>query len=120
MSVEIEPVPRVPADRRITVDDLGDSHDGITFVSARFGYLEHPNVPRALRRLDAAATEGRLHVDHASFFVSKIDLQPGDAPTMALWRKRLFIATSYIAADAAEQFALPRQRTVVMGSHIEV
>jgi KUP system potassium uptake protein len=39
---------------------------------------------------------------------------------MAGWRKRLFIATSYVTADAAEYFALPRDRTVIMGSHIEV
>jgi KUP system potassium uptake protein len=39
---------------------------------------------------------------------------------MAQWRKRLFIATSYITAEAAEQFRLPRDRTVIMGSHIEI
>jgi KUP system potassium uptake protein len=40
--------------------------------------------------------------------------------TVAGWRKRLFIATSYITADAAEYFGLPRDRTVIMGSHLEV
>ena len=44
----------------------------------------------------------------------------GRAPTMAAWRKRLFVATSYITADAAEHFGLPRDRTVIMGSHIDV
>jgi KUP system potassium uptake protein len=39
---------------------------------------------------------------------------------MAPWAKRLFIATSYITADAAEYFGLPRDRTVIMGSQIEV
>jgi KUP system potassium uptake protein len=39
---------------------------------------------------------------------------------LARWRKRLFIATSHITADAAEHFGLPRDRTVIMGSHIEV
>ena len=39
---------------------------------------------------------------------------------MAAWRKRLFIATSHITADAAEYFDLPRDRTVIIGSHIEV
>jgi KUP system potassium uptake protein len=39
---------------------------------------------------------------------------------MAVWRKRLFIATSYITADAAEYFGLPRDRMVIMGSRIEV
>ncbi len=120
MSIETEPVPRVPADERITVDDLGYAHDGIFHVVARFGYMERPDVPGALRILDPGTTEGRLDIDEASYFLSKIELRAGDAPTMALWRKRLFVATSHITADAAEYFRLPRDRTVIMGSHIEV
>jgi KUP system potassium uptake protein len=120
MSIETEPAPRVPANQRIGVDDLGYTDDGITHVSARFGYMETPDVPGALAMLDPAATEGRLQLDQASYFLSKIELRRGTAPTMAPWRKRLFIATSYIAADAAEQFALPRDRTVIMGAQIDV
>ena len=36
-----------------------------------------------------------------------MELRPGDAPGLARWRKRLFIATSHITADAAEGFFLP-------------
>ena len=39
---------------------------------------------------------------------------------MAPWRKRLFIATSYLTADAAQSFCLPRDRTVIVGARIEV
>jgi KUP system potassium uptake protein len=39
---------------------------------------------------------------------------------MARWRKRLFVATSHVTADAADYFGLPRERTVIMGSLIEV
>ncbi|MEW2507782.1 KUP/HAK/KT family potassium transporter [Amycolatopsis sp. NPDC047767] len=120
MSLETEPVPRIPDTERISVDDLGYADDGITHVTARFGYMETPDVPRTLALVDPAATEGRLQVDDASYFLSKIELRRGDEPTMAAWRKRLFIATSYITADAAEYFALPRERTVIMGSHIDV
>ncbi|WP_033344238.1 potassium transporter Kup, partial [Catenuloplanes japonicus] len=120
MSIETEPVPRVPAHERITVDDLGYAHDGIFHVVARFGYMERPDVPAALHMLDPETTEGQLDIDDASYFLSKIELRVGTAPTMALWRKRLFVATSHITADAAEYFRLPRHRTVIMGSHIEV
>ncbi|MER5603503.1 hypothetical protein [Streptomyces sp. NPDC002265] len=70
--------------------------------------------------LEPARTEGPLQFEQASYFLSKIDLRRGKTPTMAPWRKRLFIATSYITADAAEYFGLPRDRTVIMGSQIEV
>ncbi|MET9002032.1 potassium transporter Kup [Amycolatopsis sp. NPDC004169] len=120
MSLETEPVPRVPAGQRVTVEDLGHTDDGIVFVTARYGYMDSPDVPGALALLDPAQTEGRLQLDEASYFLSKIELQRGPEPTMAGWRKRLFIATSYITADAAEYFGLPRDRTVIMGSRVDV
>ncbi|MBY8876365.1 potassium transporter Kup [Streptomyces sp. PLK6-54] len=120
LSIETEPVPRVPAGERVLIDDLGYSDDGIFHVTARFGYMETPDVPGTLALLDPARTEGPLQLDEASYFLSTIELRRGQAPTMTPWRKRLFIATSYITADAAEHFGLPRDRTVIMGSHIEV
>jgi KUP system potassium uptake protein len=120
LSIETETVPRVPADQRIVVDHLGYGDDGIVHVAARFGYMETPDVPGALALLDSAETEGRVHLEEVSYFLSKIELRRGKAPTMSGWRKRLFIATSYITADAAEYFGLPRDSTVIMGSQIEV
>ena len=38
----------------------------------------------------------------------------------ARWRQLHFLATSAITADTAESFNLPRNRTVIVGSHIEV
>ncbi|WP_433294236.1 potassium transporter Kup [Actinoplanes sp. CA-030573] len=120
MSLQTEPVPWIAAQERISVDALGYGDDGIIHVIARFGYLETPDVPAALRLLDPQLAEGDLRLEEASYFLSKIELQVGPAATMAAWRKRLFIATSYITADAAEFFGLPRDRTVIMGSRIDV
>jgi KUP system potassium uptake protein len=58
--------------------------------------------------------------DEATYFLSTIELERGDAPTMASWRKRLFSATSSIAAGDTEHFALPRDRTIVISSRVEV
>ena len=52
--------------------------------------------------------------------MSRIELVKGNTPGMSRWRKRLFIATSRITADAAEYFQLPRERTLIMGSRIEL
>ncbi|GAA1076830.1 MULTISPECIES: potassium transporter Kup [Kitasatospora] len=120
LSIRTETVPRVAAEQRIVVDDLGYAEDGIIHVTARVGYMETPDVPGTLALLEPADTEGELQLDQATYFLSKIELRRGKEPTMAPWRKRLFVATSYITADAAEYFGLPRDRTVIMGSHIEV
>lgn len=119
LSLETLPVPRVPDAQRVGIDPLGHAGDGIIHVTARHGYMETPKVAQLLRHLDPAHTEGTLSVEDASYFLSKIELEKGPAPTMAPWRKRLFIATSYITSDAADYFGLPRSRTVIMGSQVE-
>lgn len=119
VSVITCPVPRVPDGERIDLDHLGFV-DGMVHVGIRYGYMEKPSVLPALRLLDPDQTEGPIDLDDASFFLSKIELVAGPEPTMAAWRKRLFIATSLLTADAAEYFGLPRDRVVIVGSRIEV
>jgi KUP system potassium uptake protein len=120
MSIETLPVPRVPAAERLDIDALGYARDGIIHVTASFGYMERPDVIGALRMLKPKQTEGKIAVDEASYFLSKLELTMSDKPTMPQWRKHLFIATSYLTTDAAEYFSLPGDRTVVMGSRIEI
>ncbi|MGW6332814.1 potassium transporter Kup [Nocardia rhamnosiphila] len=120
LSLEILPIPRVAEPNRVRIDALGYNEDGIIHVTAYHGYMETPQVPHILRGLDPAHTEGPISVDDASYFLSKIELKRGDAATMAGWRKRLFIATSFITSDAADYFGLPRERTVIMGSQVDV
>ena len=120
VSVATEPKPRVRTGRRLKVDGLGHVDDGILHVTTRFGYMQRPDVPAALRRLRSPELPTPVDVDTASFYLSVIQLHAGDEPTMARWRKRLFIATSRITSDAAEYFNLPPERTVVMGSRLDV
>jgi KUP system potassium uptake protein len=119
-TLETLPVPHVPSDQRVTVDDLGFADDGISHVTAHFGYKDASDVPAVLPLAVAAGLECPLEVEQASYFLSTIDLYVGNGPGMAPWRKRLFVATSRITADAADYFGLPRERTVIMGSRMEV
>jgi len=120
VSIETLPMPRTPESERTVVDALGYKRDGIIYVTANYGYMEKTHVLDALRSLDPKKTEGRIAIDDASYFLSKLELCRGRKKTMAKWRKRIFIVTSYITADAAERFGLPRDRTVIMGERIEV
>jgi KUP system potassium uptake protein len=120
LSVETLPAPHIPEAERLQVDDLGYRHDGIIHVTARFGYMDLTNVPGLLPLIRDADVEGPAPDAKLSYFVSRIELVQGDAPGLSRWRKRLFIATSRITPDAAEYFRLPRERTVIMGSRIEI
>jgi len=82
--------------------------------------MDQTNVPELLPLIHGSSKEIPLHDDRVSYFISRIELVQGNAPGMSRWRKRLFIATSRITADAAESLRLPRDRTVSMGSRIEL
>jgi KUP system potassium uptake protein len=120
LAIETMPVPHVPAAKRIAVDDLGYKDDRILHVTARFGYMDQQNVPGLLPLICQADIETPLDDDKLSYFLSRIELARGNAPGMSRWRKRLFVATSRITSDAAEYFQLPPERTLVMGSRIEL
>ena len=120
LSIETTPAPHVPAEERLQIDDLGYQDDQIIHVTARFGYMDQTNVPGLIPLIRGADSESPLHDDRVSYFVSRIELVQGNMPGMSRWRKHLFIATSRITADAAEYFRLPRERTVIMGSRIEL
>ena len=120
LSVETMPAPHIPEAERLRIDDLGYTDDRITHVTARFGYMDQTNIPGLLPLVRDAGIESSLADGKLSYFVSRIELVQGHAPGMSRWRKRLFIATSRITADAAEYFGLPRERTVIMGSRIEL
>jgi len=120
LTVETKPAPHVPAAERITVDDLGYKDDRITHVAARFGYMDPQNIPALLPLIREADIEGPLESGELSYFLSRIEIVLGHTPGMSRWRKRLFIATSQITADAAEVFQLPREQTLIVGSRIEL
>jgi KUP system potassium uptake protein len=119
LSIETKPVPHIPDAQRLVIDPLGHKDDRITHVTAYFGYMDQPDVPALLPLIANADPESSIGQGEVSYFLSTIALRPGNTPGMSRWRKRLFLATAQITADAADYFRLPRDRTVIMGSRIE-
>jgi KUP system potassium uptake protein len=120
LAIETLPVPHVEHGSQLAVDDLGYKDDRIYHVMVRVGYKDVPSVPALLPLIRKACYEGPLDQEAVSYFLSTIEVRKGSSPEMSAWRKRLFIATTRLTADAAEYFRLPTERTVIMGSRIEL
>ena len=123
ISGRTETVPHIPWDLRLEVDELGDSTDGITHINARFGFHDPTDFPEVLRQVTARypeRLEGDLDPDQASYFVSRITLRRTRQPGMSGWRKQLFIGLAHNAASQAEFLCLPEDRTIVMGSNVDL
>ncbi|MFI8527323.1 potassium transporter Kup [Promicromonospora sukumoe] len=120
VAVEIDVAPWRTDEDRVTVVHLGPGDAGVTHVTVRFGYAERPDVPTALARHVPEQTGRHLDLEQATYYLSRVEIRLGDEPAMPAWRRRLFVATSYLAADAAEHFGLPRDRTVLLGARIDI
>jgi KUP system potassium uptake protein len=120
VSIETMKVPHVPESERLVIDDLGYADDGITHVVGRFGFQDPTDVPALLRQAAGHGLEGKVDLRNPSYFLSRISIVKTGEPSMSRWRKKLFLAISRNAANPVEYFKLPDERTVVMGSHIEL
>ena len=120
MSVVPQNVPHVPRSQRLTVNPLGYGHDGVVHVAARFGFQDTQNLPEVLRDALLLTDELDFDPEDALFFLSRITIQRGPGSGLARWRKELFIALSRNAATPAAYFGLPDDRTIIMGSRIDL
>src|SRR3954463_13611503 len=119
VSVQTLRVPHVPDGERVALDDLGYRDDGMTHLTVRYGFQDTFDIPGALRGC-ADKIETDVDLENVSYFISRISILPTDAPGMARWRKKLFKTIARNAAGPVPYFGLPDDRTVVMGSHIEL
>ncbi|NIX78263.1 KUP/HAK/KT family potassium transporter [Microvirga terricola] len=115
LSVVTEDTPRVNRSRRTEVARLSDDFLRITL---RFGFMEVPNVPRAL---PACRKQGfQFDVMKTSFFLSRRALRPSLKSEMPRWQDQLFIWLSRRASDASEHFGIPTGRAVEVGTQITI
>src|SRR5258708_3643984 len=85
-------------------------------VLLRFGFMETPNVPRALA---IARKHGwQFDIMSTSFFLSRRALKPAAHSGMPRWQDRLFIMLTRIANDATDYFQIPTGRVVEVGTQV--
>ncbi len=121
VSLDSVHIPHVSPPDRFAVDVLGGGRCKVMHVTVRVGYQDRLHVPEALAQARKRGLLPRnLDLEHASYFLSRITLSEGPDSSMPSWRKRLFLAMARNAASPIEHFGLPRERTVEMGSQIEV
>jgi KUP system potassium uptake protein len=107
--------PRVPEDERVTMTAVSPH---FSRVSLKFGYMEQPNVPKALA---IARRHGwSFDIMATSFFLSRRSLKPAAHSGMPRWQDRLFIGLAKSASDATDFFQIPTGRVVEVGTQVTV
>jgi KUP system potassium uptake protein len=114
VTVQNEDVPEVSQRRRAEVSDLAP---GIHRVVLRYGFMESPNIPKALEDL---TEQLNVRVSQASYFLGREVLVAGMAPKLSWWRRALFLVMARNAVPATEFFRIPSDRVVELGVRITI
>jgi KUP system potassium uptake protein len=114
VTVQNEDVPEVSQRRRSEVSLLAP---GIHRIILRYGFMESPNIPRALEDL---TEQLNVRVSQASYFLGREVLVPGMAPKLSWWRRALFLFMARNAVPATEFFRIPSDRVVELGVRITI
>ena len=115
LTIETAQTPRVEASERVHMETISDKFAG---VRLRFGFMESPNVPKALAI--ARKLGWQFDIMATSFFVSRRSLKPSAQSGMPQWQDQLFIALSRSANDATDYFQIPTGRVVEVGTQVTI
>jgi KUP system potassium uptake protein len=115
LTVETQGIPRVPQEDRIKIARIGERFMSLIL---HFGYMERPNVPRALAL--ARKLGWSFDIMSTSFFLSRRSVRPDPKSGMPPWQDRLFIFLAQNADDASSYFQLPTDRVVEIGTQVTV
>jgi KUP system potassium uptake protein len=115
VTIETADTPRVDPAERVRLEPIGET---FTRVVLRFGFMETPNVPRALAI--ARKLGWQFDIMSTSFFLSRRSLRPSPQSGMPGWQDRLFIGLARSASDATDFFQIPTGRVVEVGTQVTV
>ena len=115
LSVETLNVPRADESERVVMTELGH---GFSRLSLRFGYLEDPNVPKALAQWGIPGPP--FDPMDTTFFASRETLTATPGEGMVQWRDKLFLIMSRNATPATEFFGIPGNRLVELGTQVAI
>src|SRR5438270_10863951 len=115
LTIEIATTPRVDMAERVRLEQISATFSKVTL---KFGFMESPNVPKALAI--ARKLGWQFDIMSTSFFLSRRALKPAAHSGMPRWQDRLFISLSRSANDATDYFQIPSGRVVEVGTQVTI
>lgn len=115
LTVRTSESPTVADDAKVTIDAYNDLFYRVVVT---FGYMETPNIPKAL--VLARKLGWKFDIMSTSFFLSRRSIRPSPKGGMPLFLDRVFIALAKNATDATEYFHIPTGRVVEIGTQVMI
>ncbi|HYE52692.1 MAG TPA: potassium transporter Kup [Azospirillaceae bacterium] len=117
LTVVVEETPRVQPSCRVKSQKLRDDFFRVT---VHYGFMEDPDIPKALANARLAELGFDYEPMRISYFLNRETVIAARDCAMPLWREQLFAFLSRTATTTADFFHLPINRVVELGGHIEI
>jgi KUP system potassium uptake protein len=118
VAVEIAEIPRVREEERAVVTPIAD---GITRVELRFGFMEHPDVPKGLA---VTAAQGKIELgdpDAVTYYTGHETIIPaGRSARMSRWRESVFAFMHHNAQRPGAYFRIPCSQIMEIGVEFQI
>jgi KUP system potassium uptake protein len=115
LNVEITDTPRQDPVQRLRVEEPAP---GVYFITARFGFMETPDVAEALKACRARGL--RVFTEDSSFFVGRHVVRARPLPGLRGLQRRLFARMQQYSTQAAEFFRMPFRDVVILNTAVEI
>jgi len=115
LNIEILRRPRLGQGDRVRLQEL---LPGVYSLTARFGFMETPDVREALR---ACRSRGlRIYLEDCSFFIGQHVVVARPRPGWGGLQRRLFARMQRRSASSAEFFRMPARDVVILNTVVEI
>jgi KUP system potassium uptake protein len=115
LTVRTSETPRVREEDRITIEQVNDDFKKVVI---NYGFMESPNVPKALGRSRKLGL--KFDIMATSFFLGRRSVVPSAQSGMPLWQDKIFIFLMRNAANPTDFFKIPPGRVVELGAQVSV
>jgi KUP system potassium uptake protein len=114
LSVLTTDAPEMEESQRLDITNMGY---GAYRVTARYGFMESPDIPQIMSQLKRGVPN--IDLDEVTYYVGRLSLMLDSKGTTSKWRRSIFIYMLRNSLDGAAYLHIPPSRVMEIGVQVQ-
>jgi len=114
LSVLTTDAPEMEESQRLDITNMGY---GAYRVTARYGFMESPDIPQIMSQLKREVPN--IDLDEVTYYVGRLSLMLDSKGTTSKWRRSIFIYMLRNSLDGAAYLHIPPSRVMEIGVQVQ-
>ena len=114
LSVLTTDAPEMEESQRLDITNMGY---GAYRVTARYGFMESPDIPQIMSQLKREVPN--IDLDEVTYYVGRLSLMLDSRGTTSKWRRSIFIYMLRNSLDGAAYLHIPPSRVMEIGVQVQ-